>query len=315
MSHILYKSSFTTLFSLCKPSWPRNVHMNYNAGSYAYVLLTLLWMTNIFEIGQTMCKNEAFEVKATCGDPVILPCHFSGVSESASVIWQKSSNGNDLVVHVAMEDSIGDGQNAWYKNRTMLRPDWHRANEATLTLKHVMLNDSGTYFCYVRLNHLKSLICSTVSLGVNPDTDVFWPAHFEVRVKHGEELNFQWGLNLRCVGTEGLGVTCGPSNSTDRCHFELRKAGTTAVAQSENHVLILEEAGGIGTFRVPGFSSVQPGGTIECCLENVGAGTEMCARSRVNVIGSTNGTDSAHRGCHQLLNLLLLAFVTVVLRN
>eukprot|EP00061_Rhincodon_typus_P005427 g24934.t1 len=137
--------------------------------------------------------------------------------------------------------------------------------------------------------HTRMCRVSPVSDTCSPvfaDTDVFWPAHFEVRVKHGEELNFQWGLNLRCVGTEGLGVTCGPSNSTDRCHFELRKAGTTAVAQSENHVLILEEAGGIGTFRVPGFSSVQPGGTIECCLENVGAGTEMCARSRVNVIAS-----------------------------
>ncbi|XP_059498545.1 uncharacterized protein LOC125448660 [Stegostoma tigrinum] len=287
--------------------------MDYNAGSRLHILLKLFWMTNMFEIGQTMCRNEAVEVTATCGDSVTLPCHFSGVSESASVIWQKRSTDAELVFHVETEDSIGDGQNAWYKNRTMLHPDWRRTNEAALTLKHVMLNDNGTYFCYVRLNHQKSLICSTVSLGVKQDTDVFSPVHFEFRAKQGEELNFQWGLNLRCVGTEGLGVTCMSSNSTDRCHFELWKAGTTAVAQSENHALILEETGGNATFRVPGFSFAPPGGAVECCLENVGADMEMCARSRVKVMGSTNGTDSAHRGCHQLLSLLLLAFIVVVL--
>ncbi|GCC21372.1 hypothetical protein chiPu_0019842 [Chiloscyllium punctatum] len=150
-----------------------------------------------------------------------------------------------------------------------------------------------------------------VSLDVNQDTNVFWAVRSEVRAKHGEELSLHWGLNLHCITTENLGVNCGIHNSTEQRRFELRRAGAAGGARSEHPVLILEEADGLASFRVPGFSFRWPGGAIECCLDN--GGKEVCARARVNIMGSTNSTGSTHRGRHQLLTLLLLTFVMVIL--
>ncbi|XP_072447377.1 uncharacterized protein [Chiloscyllium punctatum] len=280
--------------------------MNHIACSCLHLLLMLLWMPNIFEMGQALCRNVVSKAWVTCGNSVVLPCQAPGVAEPTSIIWQKESTGGDLVVHGQPEDSMGNRQSAWYKNRTMLDPNHN------LTLWNAKLNDSGTYLCFVRSNpQQKSKLCSMVSLDVSQDTNVFWAVRSEVRAKHGEELSLHWGLNLHCITTENLGVNCGIHNSTEQRRFELRRAGAAGGARSEHPVLILEEADGLASFRVPGFSFRWPGGAIECCLDN--GGKEVCARARVNIMGSTNSTGSTHRGRHQLLTLLLLTFVMVIL--
>ncbi|XP_078389836.1 uncharacterized protein LOC144671693 [Cetorhinus maximus] len=281
--------------------------MNHCSYLFSQFLIWLLWMSQLFSIGQFMCHEVVSDLNAKCGGNIVLPCTFPGETKPYRVIWQKKLADDYLVVHQKPEISVNGGLPSIYKIRAEMQPDWDKKRNASLTLKSVTLTDSGTYVCYVRFTSERpSEVCSRISLEVHQSAELCWATPPAPTVEAGRKRNLERPSGPKCFNPEELEVSCRHGGGWPERLCELGEGGATGDLRGENCTLRLRG------LQMP-IRSVTRGDNHECCLGDGATRPKLCVCPSVKVTAVTSGAELT-LGEHRWHSVtLLLTIVAAIL--
>ncbi|XP_028262717.1 butyrophilin-like protein 2 [Parambassis ranga] len=113
----------------------------------------------------TCSQAEDFTVAARLGANVILPCHAERNINTA--VWRLKGEDDGFVLYRNGDPNAKKKLLPSFKGRVELKEGWKEDGDASLTLKNVSTEDSGTYECRVKGDTIKGApLISRVNLTV-----------------------------------------------------------------------------------------------------------------------------------------------------
>ncbi|KAL3050959.1 hypothetical protein OYC64_001274 [Pagothenia borchgrevinki] len=171
-------------------------------------LFMFLWIIGSVAAGETLEKNADQEVRAKPGENVTLQCNSSTDAAITKLEWKRPGLEDDYVFYFRDDKLIDKYQDPRYRGRVELSDPQMKNGDASVLLKNVNTDDSGTYECWVitrsnnrRNRDLRELVRSVhLSVSEGPEKEINDEHH-----QYGDANDEPPGGPR---GYDGLGLVC-----------------------------------------------------------------------------------------------------------
>ncbi|XP_014835155.1 PREDICTED: coxsackievirus and adenovirus receptor homolog [Poecilia mexicana] len=125
--------------------------------------LLLLWLL-LLNVSSVSTDSNQHSITAESGQNIILPCQVSDRSPVLVVEWKKAELGSCCVLLFRDSQFDSEHQHPSFKDRVDLQD---KNGDASLVLRHLTTDDSGTYECRVFLTGAKRNLVAEPNIIIN----------------------------------------------------------------------------------------------------------------------------------------------------
>ncbi|XP_033984201.1 coxsackievirus and adenovirus receptor homolog [Trematomus bernacchii] len=145
---------------------------------------------------------EAFEAKP--GEDVTLPCNSHTDAAVTKLVWSRPELKGQYVVFFRNNMADENNQDQRYRGRVELKDPEMKNGDASVVLKNVTVNDTGTYQCRVTIPTMPKELLRSVLLIVSKG-----PTKEEFEEKHRRKVGLGVGLGVGCLVVVVVGFALG----------------------------------------------------------------------------------------------------------
>ncbi|XP_014881142.1 coxsackievirus and adenovirus receptor homolog isoform X1 [Poecilia latipinna] len=128
--------------------------------------LLLLWLL-LLNVSSVSTDSNQHSITAESGQSIILPCRVSDRSPVLAVEWTKAELGSYCVLLFRDSQFYSENQHPSFKGRVDLLDRQMKNGDASLVLRHLTTDDSGTYECRVFLTGAKRNLVAEPNIIIN----------------------------------------------------------------------------------------------------------------------------------------------------